>query len=252
MMYLVAGLSRVNRVPEAAAYLEGIVATDPQNATALALMGDVYYTLGRSADAQTALRASIAASPTWEAPYLKLGSLLLREANPQAAVDVFRQGLAQIPGQLELMLRLGMSLEQLGDFDGARAQYEAILQKEPNQSVAANNLAALIADVWAGDRSRLDQARRIAEGFRNTNQPLLLDTLGWVQLQLGNVDDAITLMERAVRADPDEVALRYHLGRAYLARGDRAKAKAELEKAVTPGASYRGIEDAKQALASLT
>jgi tetratricopeptide (TPR) repeat protein len=252
MMFLVAALSRVERVQEAATYLEAIVAADPQNATALALMGDVYYTLGRPAEAEASLRSSVAAAPRWDLPYLKLGSLLLRNGNPQGASEVFRAGLVQIPGQLELMLRLGMTLEQQGDHDGARLEYEAILQKEPNQSVAANNLAALIADVWPSDRARLDQARRIAEGFRNTNQPLLLDTLGWVQLQLGNVDDAIALLERAVRADPNEQTLRYHLGRAYLARGDRMKAKAELEKAIAPGNSYRGIEDAKQVLASLT
>jgi tetratricopeptide (TPR) repeat protein len=252
MMYLIAALSRANRVPEAATYLEGVVAADPNNATALALMGDVYFTLGRIPEAETALQASIAASPRWEDPYLKLGTLFLRKGDAKAAVDIFEQGLEQVPGHLELQLRLGMSLEQVADFEGAARQYEAVLQREPSQQVAANNLASLIADVWAGDRVRLEQARRIAENFRNTNQPLLLDTLGWVQLQLGNVDDAIALMERAVRADPTEETLRYHLGRAYLARGDRSKAKDELEKAITPGSTYRGVEDAKQALASLS
>lgn len=251
MTYLVAALSRANRVQDAATYLEGVIAADPQNATALALAGDVYFALGRPADAENALRASIAAAPAWEAAYLKLGSLFLRQGKTQEAAQTFRAGLERIPEQVELMLRLGMSQEQLGDYDGALASYETVLQREPAQTIAQNNMAALTADIWPTDPTRMEKARRIAEGFRNTNQPLLLDTLGWIQLQSGNVDDAIALLERAVRAKPDEPSLRYHLGRAYLARGDKARAKPELELAVASNASYRGIDDARQVLSQL-
>jgi len=47
-------------------------------------------------------------------------------------------------------------------------------------------------------------------------------------------------------------AVRYHLGMAYLAAGNRVGAKQELEKATQSAqANYPGIEEARKTLATL-
>jgi len=46
--------------------------------------------------------------------------------------------------------------------------------------------------------------------------------------------------------------LRYHLGMAYLANGDKEKAKENLEIALAaPDADFTGVEDARKALSNL-
>jgi tetratricopeptide (TPR) repeat protein len=241
-----------NKKPEAAeALLKRDIAKDPKDADALVLMGDLQFNLGRADQAEATLKQAIEAKPSWEIPYFKLGSLYNKSGNNQQAAEVYRKGLKQIPDQPGLWLNLGMVEDSLDHFEAAREAYQAVLKAEPRNFVAANNLAALIADAWPGDKEQMEQARRLAEAFRNERDPLLIDTLGWIQFRLGNLDDAVALLEQAASAMPEHPQIRYHLGMAYKAKGDAAKARAELQKAVAQPTAYRGFDEAKRTLASL-
>jgi predicted Zn-dependent protease len=231
--------------------LNAAIAKDPKDVEALVLLADTQFNLKNPGEAEKALKRGIESRPEWGLPYLKLGNLYVKTSRLAEAADVFRAGLKQVPNQPELMLNLGMLEDSRNDFEAARDVYDALLRQQPRNTIAANNLAALIADAWPTDKDRMEQARRLAEAFRNSNDPILVDTLGWVQYRLGNIDDAVSLLERAVQAMPEHPQLRYHLGMAYRARGDAAKARAELEKAVVVPTAYRGRDEAKNALASL-
>jgi hypothetical protein len=50
---------------------------------------------------------------------------------------------------------------------------------------------------------------------------------------------------------PDQPQIAYHLGMAYKAQGDNAKAREALQKAVANSDTYRGYDDAKRALAAM-
>jgi tetratricopeptide (TPR) repeat protein len=165
------------------------------------------------------------------------------------AVEAASAGLKAIPNHVQLLLNLGMIEDSGARFDAASEAYEAVLRQQPRNVIAANNLAALIADAWPTDRARLEQARRLVESFRNSQEPFLLDTLGWVQYRLGNLDDAIEILERSVKARPELAQIRYHLGMAYRARGNLSKARYELELATANTTAYRGLDDAILALA---
>ena len=53
-------------------------------------------------------------------------------------------------------------------------------------------------------------------------------TLGKITLQDGQIDVAVTQLERCVRADPRNKGAHYQLARAYRLQGEAAKADAEL------------------------
>lgn len=237
--------------PAAVDLLNAAITKDPKDAELLILLADTQFNLKQFDAAEKALRQSIEVRPDWELPYLKLGNLYAKTDKLAEAEAVFAAGLKQVPNQPELMLNLGMIEDSRDEFDAARDVYTALLRQQPRNTIAANNLAALIADAWPTDKDRMEQARRLAEAFRNSNDPILVDTLGWVQYRLGNVDDAVSLLERAVKGMPEHPQLRYHLGMAYKARGDAAKARAELQRAIVVPTTYRGRDDAKSALAAL-
>jgi tetratricopeptide (TPR) repeat protein len=236
---------------EAARYLVEAVTRDPADGAALVLLADVQYNLGRQDEAEKSLRQAIAARADWPVPYLKLGSLYEKTGRLPQALKAFQEGVVRAPGSAELLLRSALTQEALADYEGARKGYEAVLKKRPQDLVASNNLAALIADVWPKDTTLMDQARRLAEAFRNSNDPFLLDTLGWIQLRLGNVADASQLLEKASAGSPDQQQIRYHLGLAYQAQGDKSRAKAELQKAVAGTPDYRGLDEARKTLDSI-
>jgi Flp pilus assembly protein TadD len=54
--------------------------------------------------------------------------------------------------------------------------------------------------------------------------PFILDSMGWAQYRLGNLDDSEKFLRRALadRSDPEIAA---HLGEVLWAKGERARAK---------------------------
>jgi tetratricopeptide (TPR) repeat protein len=248
---LIQALIQDHQSVQAIGLLTKSTAADPKDADAFDLLGDVYFTLNRPDEALEALKQCIKARPKWDLPYLKLISLDMKMGQQTEAAELARAALKEMPNHPQLLLNLAMIEDARDQFDAAREAYEAVLKQQPRNLIAANNLAALIADAWPKDKVRLEQARRLAEPFRNSNDPVLLDTLGWVQYRLGNIDDAIEILERSAKAKPELAEIRYHLGMAYKAHGDQARARLELELATTSAPMYRGLQDAKLTLDNL-
>jgi tetratricopeptide (TPR) repeat protein len=59
------------------------------------------------------------------------------------------------------------------------------------------------------------------------------DTLGWVYHQLGLSTQALAAFESARRRAPENATYHYHAGLAYAKAGDRARAGAALQKALS-------------------
>jgi tetratricopeptide (TPR) repeat protein len=116
---------------------------------------------------------------------------------------------------------------------------------------AANNLAILIATFSHEDQSKLEAALKLVEGFRESENPYFLDTLGWVHYRLGNATEAILYLEQAISSGLDIPELHYHMGMAYLAANEPEKAREHLEKAVVEGASYPGLQEARLTFSGL-
>src|SRR5690606_2844563 len=64
-----------------------------------------------------------------------------------------------------------------------------------------------------------------------SDDPQLLAMYGTAQMQLGNPEAAVGVLERSVELAPDAVAFRNQLALGLLASGDRVGAEAELESA---------------------
>jgi predicted Zn-dependent protease len=75
----------------------------------------------------------------------------------------------------------------------------------------------IIADYRQGTES-LNQAFKIAQRFQNSENPVFLDTLGWLDYLLNKSDRAIDTLERAVNKAPNVSQGHYHLAMAYLAK----------------------------------
>ncbi len=117
------------------------------------------------------------------------------------------------------------------DYDAAISEYELLLDKQPGNLIAANNLASLLLDRRT-DEASLKKAQSLAAILRKSQIPQFKDTLGWASYQLGDYRTAVSLSEEAVAALPDQAAVRYHLGMGYIATSQLAKAAEQLNKAL--------------------
>lgn len=227
------------------------LAKDPKDADALALLSEQRENAGDLGSAKDLLRQAIEAKPDERNPYLNLARIRKNEGKLKEAADTLQLASARFPDDNLVQESLGIGYELMQDYAAAKLAYENVLAKWPNDIVAANNLAMLIADVWPTDKALLDRARVLVEGFRNSNNPTLIDTLGWVQVRLGNVDDAAIILKKAVTLQPDNQQAQYHYAMAMSLKGLDDLARTAMVKALAGDPDFRGIEAAKQLAASL-
>lgn len=240
---------KLGRLDAAARYVEQLKADSPYFAT---VQGEIYAELGDLDAAGRQFDRAIAAKSDRADPYLDQARLILRKkADPALAIDVLRKGHEAAPGDVQLPLILADTLGKAGRVRDAIDVYAELLDREPGLDLAANNMASLIADHEFADAAALDKARRVAERFLGSTNPIYLDTLGWVYYRQGASSQALATLERAVTSDGAPAALHYHYGAALLKADRREEAKAQLRLAVRDGRAYTGADDAKRLLQGL-
>ncbi|MHB1231455.1 MAG: XrtA/PEP-CTERM system TPR-repeat protein PrsT [Burkholderiales bacterium] len=129
----------------------------------------------------------------------------------------------------------------------AISQYEEILRSAPQNVVALNNLATLYQLVQDPRALALaEQALKLAP-----EQPGVMDTLGWILVQQGQLPRGLELLSKAAAKAPGAAVVRYHYGVALAHSGRNSDAKKELEAAIATGQKFPGLEEAKSLLNSL-
>ena len=103
-----------------------------------------------------ALRRRVEKDPASIA-FAQLAEEYRRGGDYQQAISICREGLARHPGYLSAQVTLGRALVELGQFDEARKELEAVL------SVAPDNLAAIRALAEIHEHAGETEIARLAE-----------------------------------------------------------------------------------------
>ncbi len=232
MVDLVSIYVRSGQIPQAESFIRSVLKDNPNNAEALVLLGYIQTVKKAPAEAEQSFKTAIAKKPNDAAGYRALAELYMRDGKRDTAMDVVREGLKNQPGNFALQLLQAGLLETKKDYDGAIAQYEAMLKDTPSSLVVANNLASLLTDHRA-DKSSLERADALAAVLKNSQLPQFKDTLGWIRYQRQDYRSALPLLEDAAKALPNVAMVRYHLGMAYLSTGQEDKAGEQFKQART-------------------
>src|SRR5262249_10320587 len=144
---------------------------------------------------------------------------------------------------------VGIILQAEGDENGAREQFERVLQIDPEAAVAANNLAW----IYAEKGGNLDVALHLAQTAqkRLPGVPEVNDTLGFIYYKKNLAPLAISSLKVSAEKDPGNVVYHYHLGLAYASAGDSTRAKQSLARALALQPNFDGAQEAKDLLSSL-
>ena len=227
--------------------MKTVLAKDSKNANALVLLGAVELKSGAADQARARFAAAIEVQPKALVGYQALANFYINQKNYDEAVRVARTGSQELPDATSLRLISARAFEQNGDFDAAISQYESILDKQPTNLIAANNLASLLLD-QKSDQSSLKKAQLFAAVLRKSPVPQFKDTLGWANYRQGDFRNAVSLGEAAAAALPDQAVVRYHLGMSLIAVGQPAKASEQLKKALELAPDHKLAEDIRSAL----
>jgi tetratricopeptide (TPR) repeat protein len=161
---------------------------------------------------------------------LRIGELERRRKNYKAAIEAFERARQLDPKNKSIDALIGVVEDESGDKAAAVASYRRALAENPDNPLLMNNIAYLLTET-GGD---LAEANRLAsQGLRKVpRNPAMQDTLGWVELQQGNVSAALPVFSSLTKENPDNATYRYHYAVALMRSGDRAAAKQQLEAAL--------------------
>lgn len=163
--------------------------------------------------------------------YLRLGIALRHKGDMNGAVQAISQAEQALPGNSMVVNELGLTLQNAGRKKEARDVYEQAIKLDPQDGLALNNLAFLIAEGGNGDLDQsLTYAQRAKQSLPNLGE--VTDTLGWIYLKKNMSDDAMEVFRNLVNSTPRNATYRLHLAMAYAQKGDRPNALRELEQAL--------------------
>ncbi len=217
-----------------------------ENFLAYNLMGEILVTQKRVADAAVAFKKAREINPKWAVPYSSLAKLSLIEKDTAKAITILEQGY-QNTKDLKLAIELASMYDGNNREAEARELYEQLLAKRSDLVVVKNNLAMMLVRGTPG-KEDLDRSLELTKDFTLSENPVYMDTLGWVRYMRGENKEAIILLKRAYDKGLKIPDISYHLGMAYLKAGSNKEAKARLEESLSMGRPFDGMEQAKLAL----
>ena len=196
---LARALMRLGNHEEALSWLKRLPATHRQDLEILMLMAECQVERGERKAAEDLLQQAMLWHPDAESPHLL---------------------------RARLHLAAGETAEAIGS-------YEKALGLKPEQPLALNNLASLLASREAGRFQDVARALTLATEAWNLqpDRPEIAETLGWIHVLRGDWVEGEMLLSQAARRLPRDPLVRYHLAHALAGRGRIRDASRQLEMA---------------------
>ncbi|MGK0248926.1 MAG: tetratricopeptide (TPR) repeat protein [Oleispira sp.] len=153
--------------------------------------------------------------------------LLINNEQIEEAYQLVDTALIESPNNTKLLYSRGLLAEKLGNIAQLETDLRLIISLSPNNAEAINALGYTLAD----KTGRIDEALSLIKQAIELapNNPAIIDSLGWAYYRLGDLDQAVELLQQAFNAFPDhEVAA--HLGEVLWQLKRNSEAKSVWQK----------------------
>ncbi|HTK37983.1 MAG TPA: tetratricopeptide repeat protein, partial [Pyrinomonadaceae bacterium] len=143
-------------------------------------------------------------------------------------------------------LTLATAQQTGGDYAGAETTLREILQQTPGNPIALNNLGYFLLE----RDERIDEAiTMIEQAVRiDPTNPSYLDSLGWGYFKKGNLAAAERKLKDAARLDPGSSTIQEHLADVYQKQGKTELARSVLQRALVMATDVSDVQRLKTKL----
>jgi tetratricopeptide (TPR) repeat protein len=172
--------------------------------------------------------------------YVAEAELYFEDGQPAQALQRYEAGLKEYPEDLNLIYGRAMAHAELDDFPSAERDLRFILARLPDDARSLNALGYLLSN----HTNRYQEAFVLIERALaiTPEDPAVMDSMGWIQYRLGNLEGALVLLQEAFKRQPDpEIAA--HLGEVLWQLGQRDKANAVWRTALAESPDHRVLRE---------
>jgi putative PEP-CTERM system TPR-repeat lipoprotein len=243
---LAALLNQSGRNADAFGIANSIQKQRPLKSVGFQLEGDLHFA-ARKWDAASAAYGKALDRQAGTALAIKQHRVLVAAGKKEDANKQLEQWLAKNPKDATFMSYLGELALTQGDFLKAQQRYGEVLKLQPDNAVAANNIA------WILSKEGKPEALAYAEKAVALvpKQPAFLDTLAQIHSDAGRLERALEIEKQAVALSPEFPPHRLNLARLYLKIGMKAEASEELKQLSALGDKFDQQAEVKRLQSTL-
>jgi tetratricopeptide (TPR) repeat protein len=244
-------LDNANQHAAANHYYANIPQTSPMRLVAAVRLAQNFDSMGNRPEALRQLGNIVAANPTDLDAITVFAELLRVDKQYDKAAEIYSKAIdlqkVTRPSAWVLYYERGIAYERSGKWDQAQPDFLKALELNPDQPQVLNYLGY----TWVDKGENLDKAlEMIQKAVKATpNDGFIVDSLGWAFFKLGRMDDAVSTLEQAVQLKPNDPQINDHLGDAYWKVGRRLEAHFQWNVAASldPDATLKAALVKKQA-----
>ena len=237
---------RAKRYAEAMRIVQQVQKQNAKSPVGYALEGDVLMAQAKFPQAIKAYETSHGMAKS-SAGLVKMHMAYVAAGKPDDGDVRLTQWLKESPDDSAVRFYAAESAMKRGRFKEAISHYDLLQQKQPDNIVVLNNLA------WAYAQTKDDRALATAERAYKVapENASVADTLGILLVERGDAKRGMELLEKAAKALPNVAEIHYHLAQGWVKKGDKARARGELERALSINEKFSGHEEALGSLKKL-
>jgi tetratricopeptide (TPR) repeat protein len=182
------------------------------------------------------LRARLAVDEAKAVPYTDDELALFRENPPQPNPNpVPQHSIHELPGGSAELVASAQRHFSNHEFDAAEADYQKILERDQNNGLVLANLATIELQ----ENKLADAEKHITAALAQTpDDAYNLSTLGYLKFRQEKYDDALDVLSRAAKIDPNNPEIQNYLGVTLSHKGLRIQAETALRKAIQINPTY--------------
>jgi tetratricopeptide (TPR) repeat protein len=178
---------------------------------------------GKLDEAREVLHRAVAKTDPQRAQVIMIDAQLLREDKKyEASFQVLSKGLETFPEHPDLLYQTAMAADKLNKSDLFEQLIRKLIKVAPDNAHAYNALGYSLLD----RNQRIPEAMKLVEkAYKlSPDDAAIIDSMGWGQYLLGNLDKSLEFLNKAYTANPDpEIAA--HLGEVLWKKGDKEGAR---------------------------
>ncbi len=217
-------------------------------------LGDELLNIGRRADAEHEYDRALFNFPEYHFALAGKARARIAAGDMEAALEFYRRAQERVPAP-DVAIALGKLYARLGRSEEAERQYDLVEFIERSGSAGTDTYSRQMATFWADRGIKLDEALAIARRERALRSDIYTsDALAWCLYKKGELIEARTAVEEALRLGTRDAGINYHAGMIYQSLGDHKRAARHLNLAleINPTFDVLQADIAKQTLRTLT